>query len=125
MVARMAAADASGSPGRRVTTVPEAGPTLEASMPPLAHTNPCGVSVMITPLAMRTMRRASRRTTSTWRGSRSQRSANAIASGRGSIAVRSTIAPSALLTDLLGHDQDVVVAQRQDVGARRGQRHRR
>ena len=47
---------------------PSAGPTFEASMPPLAHTNPCGVSVMITPLAIRTMRRASRRTTSTWRG---------------------------------------------------------
>ena len=67
-------------------------------MPPFAHTKPCGVSVMTTPLSIRTTRRASRRTTSTWRASRSQRSANSIASGRGSIVVRSTMAPSAFDT---------------------------
>ena len=50
------------------------GPTLDASTPPLAQTKPCVVSVIRTPLAMRTTRRASRRTTSSWRGSRSQRS---------------------------------------------------
>ena len=60
---------------------PTPGPTFDASMPPFAQTNPCGVSVMTTPLAIRTTRLASRRTTSTWRGSRSQRSAKAIASG--------------------------------------------
>ena len=61
-------------PGRaaaasRSTRTP--GPTLEASMPPLAQTKPWWVSVMITPLAIRTTRCASRSTTSTWRGSRS------------------------------------------------------
>ena len=68
---RIRAADASGSRGRSVTIEPESGPTFEASTPPFAQTNPCGVSVMSTPLVMRTTRRASRRTTSTWRGSRS------------------------------------------------------
>ena len=70
--ARIRPADASGSTGSRVTIEPVAGPTLLASIPPLAQTNPWAVSVMITPFAIRTTRRASRRTTSTWRGSRSQ-----------------------------------------------------
>ena len=35
------AADRSGSTGRSVTTEPDAGPTFDASTPPLAHTNPC------------------------------------------------------------------------------------
>ena len=67
-------------------------------MPPLAHTKPCGVSVITSPLAMRTTRFACRSTSSTWRASRSQRSANAIASGRGSMVVRSATAPSAFET---------------------------
>ena len=71
---------------------------------------------MITPLAIRTIRTASRRTTSTWRGSRSQRAAKATASGRGSTVVRSTTAPSALRDDLLGDDEDVVGSQREDPG---------
>ena len=44
-----ARADASGSSGRSVTIEPLSGPTFEASIPPLAHTKPCGVSVMTTP----------------------------------------------------------------------------
>ena len=67
-------------------------------MPPLAQTNPCAVSVISTPFCIRTTRRASRRTTSTWRGSRSKRSANLIASRRGVTVVRSTTAPSAFDT---------------------------
>ena len=47
---------------------------------------------------MRTIRRASRRTTSIWRASRPHASAQATASGRGSTVRRSTTAPSALDT---------------------------
>ena len=96
--ARMRSADASGSTGSSVTTCPLWGPMFDASTPPLAQTKPWLVSVISTPFAIRTTRRASRRTTSSWRGSRSQRSANATTSGRGSIVVRSTIAPSAFET---------------------------
>ena len=42
VAARIRPADASGSTGRRVTTMPLAGPTLLASIPPFAQTNPCG-----------------------------------------------------------------------------------
>ena len=98
MASRIARAEPSGSCGRRVTMWPLAGPTFDASMPPLAQMKPCSVSVIRTPCSIRTTRRASRRTTSIWRGSRSQRSANVIASGRGSIVSRSTIAPSAFET---------------------------
>ena len=93
---------------------PLAGPTFDASTPPLAQTKPCSVSVMITPRAIRTTRRASRRTTSIWRGSRSQRSANATASGRGSIAVEVDDRALGLRDDLLGDDEDVVGAERED-----------
>ena len=71
IAARMPGADASGSRGSSVTTWPLAGPTFEASIPPLAQTKPWCVSVISTPFAMRTTRTASRRTTSIWRGSRS------------------------------------------------------
>ena len=47
---RIRAAEASGSTGSRVTTEPLSGPTLEASTPPLAQTNPWRVSVMMTPV---------------------------------------------------------------------------
>ncbi len=77
---------------------PVSGPTFDASTPPFAQTKPWGVSVMITPRVIRMTRRASLSTTSTWRGSRSQRRPNSRASVRGSIVVRSTIAPSALDT---------------------------
>ena len=104
---------ASGSRGSSVTTSPERGPTFDASMPPLAHTNPCAVSVMMTPFSIRTTRFASRSTTSTWRASRSWRRAHSIATGPGSTVVRSTMAPSAFDDDLLGDDEHVVVAERQ------------
>ena len=74
------------------------GATLDASTPPLAHTKPCRVRVIRTPRSMRTTAAASRRTTSTCRGSRSHRSPNARASGRGVTVRRSTTAPSALET---------------------------
>ena len=96
--ARMPAAEASGSRGRSVTSDPESGPTFDASTPPLAHTNPCGVSVMRTPFSMRTTRRASLSTTWTWRASRSKRWANSSASSPGTTPVRSMTAPSALDT---------------------------
>ncbi len=95
---RMRAAEASGSTGSSVTRSPESGPTFEASMPPFAHTNPCRVSVISTPRSMRTIRLASRRTTSIWRASRSHVVAHSIACGDGSTVRRSTTAPSALDT---------------------------
>ena len=78
--------------------LPLSGPTFDASTPPFAQMKPCGVSVINTPRSIRTTRRASRRTTSICRASRSQRSAKTVASRRGSIVVRSTIAPSAFDT---------------------------
>ena len=39
-----------GRRGSSVTMSPDPGPTFEASTPPFAHTKPCGVSVMSTPL---------------------------------------------------------------------------
>ena len=47
------------------------------------------------PVMIETTRRASRRTTSIWRGSRFQRAAHSTASGRGSTVASSTRAPSA------------------------------
>ena len=105
-----------GRAGSSVTIEPDPGPTFEASTPPLAQTKPCGVSVMSTPFSIRTTRRASRRTTSIWRASRSKRSANSTASARGTTPVRSTIGALGLRDDLLGDDQHVIVAQRE--GAR-------
>ena len=67
--------------------------------------------------------RASRRTTSTWRGSRSQRAANSIASGRGSTPVRSTTAPSAFDTTFWVTTSTSSSRQRQGAGrAVRGRR---
>ena len=63
-----------------------------------AHEARGWVREMITPCSMRRTSTDSRSTTSTWRGSRSQRSANATASGRGSTVPRSTMRPSALDT---------------------------
>ena len=63
---------------------------------------------MMTPCSIRTTRRASRRTTSTWRGSRSQRAAKSIASGRGSTVGQVDDRALGLGHDLLGDDEDVV-----------------
>ena len=106
----MPAAEASGSRGRSVTSDPKSGPTFDASTPPLAQTNPCGVSVMRTPFSMRTTRRASSRTTWTWRG------VAVVALGEldrlraGDDAGQVDDGAFGLGHDLLGHDQHVVVA---------------
>ena len=96
-----------------------AGPTLLASTPALARTKPWRVSAMITPFAIRTTRTASRRTTSTWRGSRFQRAAKATASGRGSIVGEVDERALGLGDHLLGDDDDVVGAERQGTRRRR------
>ena len=62
---------------------------------------------MSTPRSMRTTSAASRRTTSTWRASRSQRSANSTASGRGSTVAQVDDPALGLGDDLLGHHQHV------------------
>ena len=98
IASRIARAEPSGSRGRSVTTSPLRGPTLLASTPEFARTNPCAVSVMITPRSMRTTRTASCSTTSTWRASRPHFVAYSTASGRGVMVVSSTMAPSALET---------------------------
>ena len=103
-----------GRAGSSVTTSPESGPTFEASMPPLAHTKPCGVSVMTTPLSIRTTRapRAGRPRPGARRGRSVRRTRSA--SGRGSIVGQVDDRALGLGHDLLGDDEDVVVAQRQD-----------
>jgi hypothetical protein len=70
---------------------------------------------MITPLAIRTIRRASRRTTSTWRGSRS---AVAERDGLGARLDPLEVDDRALglRDDLLGDDEDVAVAEGDDAG---------
>ena len=93
---RSCRADASGSGGSSVTK--SLRPVFDASMPALAHTNPCFVRLMIRPRSMRRMAADSRSTSSTWRASRSHSRAKATASARGSIVRRSTMQPSALET---------------------------
>ena len=88
-------------------------------MPPLAQTKPWCVSVMITPFAMRTTRFASRRTTSTWRASRSWRRANSVRDRAGLDGREVDDGALGLRHDLLGDDQHVVVAQRVHVGGAR------
>ena len=61
---------------------------------------------------MRTIRAASRSTTSTTRGSLSQRVANSIANGDGSMASSSTTCALGLRHDLRGDHDDVAVAKR-------------
>ena len=68
---------------------------------------------MSTPFAIRTTRRASRRTTSTWRGSRSNSAAKSTASWRGSNAGQVDDRALRLRDDLLGDHEDVVEAERE------------
>ena len=86
-----------GSSGRRQTN---SLATFEASTAALAQTKPWCVSAMISPFCIRTIRAASRSTTSIWRGSLSQRSAWRCARSDGVISRRSISCPSALETIL-------------------------
>ena len=62
---------------------------------------------MISPFSMRTMRRASRSTTSILRGSLSQRSPNSVASGEGVDRAQVDDLTLGLGDDLVGDDDDV------------------
>ena len=94
--ARMRRAEASESSGSS-TTRPWA-PLELWSMPLLAHTKPWWVSVMSTGPTMRTMRRDSRSTSSTTRGSLSHFAAHSVANPDGVTSSSSTVRPSALDT---------------------------
>ena len=80
---RMRAADASGPVGAGSRGRPNAGPTLLASTPAFAHTNPWWVSVISTPCSTAHDAHRLVQTTWIWRASRSQASAQAMASGDG------------------------------------------
>ena len=103
-------AEASGSSGQQ-------GGDLSATHvrdvdPAFAHTRPWRVRLMIRPPGpMRTIAADSRSTSSTWRGSFSQRSAQSRASGDGSTVRQLDEAALGLRDDLLGDDEDVVVAR--------------
>ena len=90
------------------------GPTFDASTPPFAQTKPCGVSVIRTPCSIRTTRRASRRTTSIWRGSRSHSLGEGDRLGPRLDRRQVDDRALGLRHDLLGDDEDVVGAERED-----------
>ena len=112
----MRAADASGSRGRRVTRSPEPGPTLDASTPAFAHTNPWCVSMMSTPFAMRTI--ADRLVQDDLDLARvavpGARPLDRL--GRGRDRPQVDDGALGLGHDLLGHDEDVAGLQRQGAG---------
>ncbi len=87
----------SGSTG---SSTAMSGPgAFERSMPALAQMNPWWVSAITSDPRRRTIRRLSRSTSSSWRGSPSS-PASSIARGEGPTSARSTTRPSALATAL-------------------------